>query len=171
MEDKILQDKIDKAIEKIRKSTEECSIYIGCDSKVFRNRKDKTKKRFSKYRIHVWVHRNSCNGAYCIFKHNITEEFYGKTRNIQQRLLKEVELASNIAVALQPHVGNRRFEIHLDINSDEHNRSNEIANMAMGYVQGMTGIKPMLKPNSPAASFAADRAVNNKMKWSKVEGI
>ena len=156
--------KINTAKELIQRSTGECSVYVGCDSKVFCQ---SGKNKVVKYHVTVWIHRNSKNGAYCVYKDFVTEPFYGNRSDINQRLLKEAELAAVVAAEIKQSVGNRTFQVHLDISSDDVNKSNQSYKAAEGYVYGIAGIKPNMKPDAPAASYACDRSVKNKMIWDK----
>ncbi len=47
-------------------------------------------------------------------------------------------------------------EIHLDINTDPMEGSSCVAQQAAGYVLGVTGLEPKLKPEGFAASHGAD---------------
>jgi len=52
-------------------------------------------------------------------------------------------------------VGERPFEVHLDINPNPDHRSSMIVKEAVGYVLAQ-GLKPVLKPDAVAASAVAD---------------
>ena len=54
------------------------------------------------------------------------------------------------------------IEIHLDINTEKEHGSSCAASEAAGYVLGMTGIEPKLKPEAFASSFGADHYANNE---------
>jgi predicted RNase H-related nuclease YkuK (DUF458 family) len=49
------------------------------------------------------------------------------------------------------------IEVHLDINPNELHNSSIVVNEAMGYIKGMCGVIPLVKPMAFAASYAADR--------------
>jgi hypothetical protein len=49
------------------------------------------------------------------------------------------------------------IEVHLDINPNELHNSSIVVNEAMGYIKGMCGVIPLVKPRAFAASYAADR--------------
>jgi len=84
----------------------------------------------------------------------------GKIANLRMRLMQEVTFVLEAYEQIKDALGGRNWEIHIDINSDEEAASNAALSEARGYVMGMTGYEPEMKPNAPAASFAAD-------KWSK----
>lgn len=77
------------------------------------------------------------------------------------RLMYEAQKVSQLYVQLAPFIDEFDVEIHLDISTDPKNGSNCAATEAAGYVLGMTGLEPKLKPNSFASAFAADHVVNN----------
>jgi predicted RNase H-related nuclease YkuK (DUF458 family) len=58
---------------------------------------------------------------------------------------------------LADHVGDRHFEIHLDINPNIIHGSSCVVQQAVGYIRGMCNVVPLIKPNAFAASYAADR--------------
>jgi predicted RNase H-related nuclease YkuK (DUF458 family) len=53
------------------------------------------------------------------------------------------------------------FEVHLDINPKKEHGSNCAMASAVGYVWGLVGIEPIIKPESWAASPVADWIVKN----------
>lgn len=80
----------------------------------------------------------------------------GKLANLKLRLLQEVTYALEAFSHVHEAIGDRRFEIHLDIASDPQWESNVAMSEARGYVLGVSGKEPEFKPNALAASFAAD---------------
>jgi predicted RNase H-related nuclease YkuK (DUF458 family) len=65
--------------------------------------------------------------------------------------------AAQLYLDLADCVGDRHFEVHLDINPDVMHGSSCVATQAVGYVRGMCNVIPLIKPNAFAASYAADR--------------
>lgn len=59
-------------------------------------------------------------------------------------------------------MGGAKVESELGRINMENKGSNCAATEAAGYVLGMTGIQPKLKPESWAASFGADAVVNGR---------
>jgi predicted RNase H-related nuclease YkuK (DUF458 family) len=51
------------------------------------------------------------------------------------------------------------MEIHLDLNPSPNHKSNIAVKEAIGWVRGSFGFDPMIKPESFAATHAADHAV------------
>ena len=155
------------AIQAIKDSTPESSIYIGCDS-IVRRKKMKSEvvngkkqrgvvKFFACYSVVVVVHRNSNNGAQ-IFHNHITIEDYGQLRT---RLMMEVQLALEAAEAIIDYIGERHFEIHLDINPNPMHNSSVVVNEAIGWVRGQYGFDPKVKPESWASTHCADHAARH----------
>ena len=137
---------IRKAIED---SPHDSSIYIGSDSKVF----TKGGKQMVAYVTVIILHFGTSKGAK-IYKSHRTDHYYGQIRT---RLMSEVTDVIAAGLEISDSIGERAFEIHLDINRDERYKSSMIMKEAIGYVLGTFGIEPKLKPDSFAASSVADR--------------
>jgi len=140
---------IEEVREAIAASSNESSIYIGADSKQF----TKNKVKYVCYVTVVVIHIDTLRGGK-IFKSYKTERDYGSLR---QRLMTEVGFAINIGYELIDDVGVRPFQIHLDLNPDPKHKSHVVVKEATGYVLGMLGFKPKLKPDAFAASSVSDR--------------
>jgi len=145
----------------IRNSHVESVIMIGCDSV----RKASKSRAWANYSTVVVVRKASGSGVYhgCkVFGTSIILPDYGKViksgkmANLKLRLLQEVTFALEAFDGVQEAIGDRPFEIHLDIASDPEWESNVAMSEARGYVLGMTGREPNFKPTALAASFAAD---------------
>jgi uncharacterized protein len=134
----------------IKESSKTTTIYIGCDSQVS---KHNTNVTYSKV---VVLHIDSNKGG-IVFGEVHTERYYG---SIRQRLMQEVFLATEIALELLDAIEDRPFEIHLDLNPSPKYKSNVIVKEAIGYVRGVLGVDPILKPNAMASSTVADRFTN-----------
>ena len=134
----------------IADSTPNTAIYIGCDSK----RYIRGGKRKVAYVTVVILHLDQKHGGK-IYRQVLIEDDYGI--QMRQRLMNEVYHAVGIAMSLQDVIGDRIFELHLDIGSNEiENKSSIILKEAMGYVRGTMGFDPKVKPVAFAASSAAD---------------
>lgn len=127
-------------------------IYLGCDSvRVFKNN-----KVYGKYATVCIIHKNGNNGCK-IFSHKSIEQDYDKNKSKpKMRMMKEVQKVCELYLQLVPFISQFDIEIHLDINTDPRHGSSCAAQEAAGYVLGMTGVSPKLKPHSWAASFGAD---------------
>jgi predicted RNase H-related nuclease YkuK (DUF458 family) len=139
-----------KARNAILESSEQSSIYIGCDSLRI---PAKNKAVFSTV---VVLHKDSKHGCN-IFHNQVTIPDFGQMR---PRLLTEVQYALEAFYAIEEVVGNRRLEVHLDVNPDPRHASNVVTNEALGWVRGL-GIQARIKPESFAATTAADHFVRH----------
>lgn len=145
----------------IRESHRESVIMIGCDSV----RKAHKTKATALYSTVVVVRKSSGGGIFrgCkVFGTSVRLPDYGKVirsgklANLKLRLLQEVTFALEAFDGVQEAIGDRPFEIHLDIASDPRWESNVAMADAKGYCIGVTGRAPEFKPTALAASFAAD---------------
>lgn len=134
----------------IGQTTPETAIYVGCDSSRYF---DKDRVRMVAYVTVVVVHFDGNRGAK-VFKQVDIQRDYG---SLHTRLMNEVYYATNLAYELIEVVGERPFEIHLDINPNPRHKSSIAVKEAIGYVKGMLGLAPKLKPESFAALAVADR--------------
>jgi len=88
------------------------------------------------------------------------ERYYN---SMQQKLLREVEIAINLAQAMEPLFTELGipWEIHLDVNSDpginNHNKSNVVHKAARGWAEAHSGWVVKTKPDAFVASIVADR--------------
>lgn len=158
----------DEVCEYIRNSTPESVVLFGCDSVRIKKRKGWT-ARYST----VVVIRNATGtgknlvyrgckifGASCVLPDYGKVIKSGKIKNLKLRLMQEVTFVLEAFENTWEAVGDRHFEIHLDISSRPECESNIALSEARGYVMGMTGYEPEFKPDALAASFAADAYVH-----------
>jgi predicted RNase H-related nuclease YkuK (DUF458 family) len=131
---------------------ENTKIYIGTDSVRFRD----NGRWYAKYASVCVVHLNGKNGCR-VFKHRSIEPDYDLKKNRPaMRLMNEVIKSCELYNQLAPFIDCFDCSIHVDINLDEKHGSSCAAKQAAGYVLGVTGLDPVFKPNSFAASFGAD---------------
>lgn len=145
----------EKAKELIKNSSESSSVYVGCDSIRF---KDKHGKWHARYSTVVVLHIDSCRGCKLFHESEVLPD-YG---NMKQRLMTEVSFAIAATNEVIEVIGDRALHVHLDLNADPKHKSNVAVKEAQGYVRGATGISATIKPDSWAATHAADHAVRNK---------
>jgi predicted RNase H-related nuclease YkuK (DUF458 family) len=151
-----MQEMLDEAIEAIRASSKESSVYIGCDS--IRFKKDGI--WYARYSTVVVLHIDSKKGAR-LFHHSETIPDYGA---MKQRLLTEVAYAVTAALGVVEAAGDRYMEVHLDLNKSPKHKSYVAVQEALGYVRGsLPGVEAKIKPHSWAATHASDHAVRNKL--------
>lgn len=129
-------------------TTESSSIYVGCDSRVVGHS--------TIFVSVIVIHINSSNGCKIFYQ----KDKINRNMTLRERLMKEVDYAVLTALSIIDVVGNRKLEVHLDINPNENYKSNIIVKEAVGYVLAQ-GLKPVLKPFSIAAYCVADYIVKN----------
>lgn len=133
-------------------------IYLGCDSVRYR----RNNRNWARYATVAIVHMNGNKGCR-IFSHISHEpDFDVKKNRPKVRMMNEVMKVCYLYNQLIPYIDEYNVEIHLDINQDPKHGSNCAASEAAGYVLGMTGIEPKLKPESWAASFGADAIAHGR---------
>lgn len=151
---------VEQIAKEIRQSSPTTAVYIGCDSKVYAEKRTK----YIAFATVVILHKDGQHGAK-IFKSIST----GHRMEMKQRLMKEAELAIDIGYKLVDDIGDRPFQIHLDINPDPKYASHACVKEATGYVLGMFGFKPILKPDAWASSSVSDRWAVKEAKKRKVK--
>ena len=142
----------DQAREAILNSSEASSVYIGADSIRYKNKKGEW---FAKYSVVIILHMDSKHGAK-IFHKNFVDRDFG---NMRQRLITEAGYAIDAATNILDVLGERKLEIHLDLNPNPKYKSSVAVKEALGYVKGSLGIDAKIKPESFAATHAADHIV------------
>lgn len=154
----------------IRSSHPESVIMIGCDSV----RKEVHGKAEATYATVVCIRQAEGGGVFRgskVFGGSCKLPDYGrvlrsgKIANLRARLMQEVTFAIEAFQEVDEAIGDRPWEIHLDINSRDDAESHVALQEARGYVMGVTGGRcPEFKPNSLAASFAADHVAHGLMR-------
>lgn len=145
----------DEARKAIINSSPDSSVYIGADSIRFK----KNGKWYARYSVVVIIHMNSNHG--CKLYHKTVDlEDYG---NLRQRLLNETFYAIEAATEIIEVIGDRKLEVHLDLNPSPKHKSNVAVKEALGYVKGAVGIDAKIKPASFAASHCSDHIARGKL--------
>lgn len=132
-------------------------VYLGCDSVRFR----KHGRNFARYATVAIVHMNGKNGCRIFSNISYEPDFDVKKNRPKIRMMNEVSKVCALYNQLIPFIDEYDIEIHLDISQDPKNGSNCAATEAAGFVLGVTGIEPKLKPDSFASSFGADHVANH----------
>lgn len=146
---KILPEHIESELDK--HCDETTRVYIGCDSQ----REHVKGQWYANYMVAVVVHINGRHGCK-LFGEFSRERDYDKRKNPATRLMNEVYKVVEVYKRLEDILTLYECEVHLDLNPDARWASNRVINQAKGYVLGMTGIEPVVKPNAFAAQYAAD---------------
>ena len=137
----------------IRNTSPSTEIFIGTDSERYK-RKDNW---YADYTTAIVIHYDGCRGCKVFGKIETEKDFDQRRDKPVYRLMNEVMKTTQMYLELAECIEDRHFEIHLDINPDVIYGSSCVVQQAIGYVRGMCGIEPMIKPNAPAASYCADR--------------
>jgi predicted RNase H-related nuclease YkuK (DUF458 family) len=145
---------LEKVKEFIRNTSLSTSIYIGADSERYRGRDDLW---YADYTVAIVVHVDSSRGCKVFGKVDSERDFDKRHDRPAYRLMNEVYRASQMYIDLFEAIGDRHVEVHLDINPDEMHGSSCVIQQATGYIRGMCGFAPKVKPEAFAASYAADR--------------
>lgn len=145
---------IEEVREYIRNSSETTSVYIGADSERYR---DKNDNWMADYTVAIVVHRDSSRGCKVFGKVTSERDYDRRHDRPSVRLMNEVYKAAEMYLDLIESIGDRHCEVHLDINPDEMHGSSCVIQQATGYIRGMCGFPPKVKPEAFSASYAADR--------------
>lgn len=157
---------IDEVVNYIKNSSKKSIVYIAGDSK------PNGKKIV--YAVVVIIHnidRFGIGHGCKVFRQVITRwpkrtikagMKKEKIALIIEKLRNEVSDVIPIAEAVVPHIGDRKYEIHIDVNEDENHTSNKIMKEVMGWIFSMFGVYPILKPHAIHASNAADHYTKAK---------
>ena len=144
---------LDEVRDFIENTSESTHIYIGADSE--RHRRHGI--WWADYATVVVVHFDGNRGAK-VFGEIVTERDYDQSKDKpRMRLMNEVMKAAQMYLDLADAIGDRKYEVHIDINPDLKHGSSCVINEAVGYIKGMTGVTPKVKPSAWAASIAADK--------------
>jgi predicted RNase H-related nuclease YkuK (DUF458 family) len=108
------------------------------------------------------VHKDGNKGCKIFSNVSYEPDYDLKKDRPKMRMLNEVRKVCELYTQLAPFIDEYDIEIHLDINMDPKHGSNCAASEAAGYVLGVTGIEPKLKPESWAASFGADGVAHGR---------
>lgn len=144
---------LDEVRDFIENSSESTKIYIGSDSE--RHRRGGV--WFADYAVVVVIHKDGKHGAK-VFGEITTERDYDQSKDKpRMRLMNEVMKAAQLYLDLADVIGDRQCEVHIDINPNHKHGSSCVISEAVGYIRGMTGVTPRVKPEAWAASIAADK--------------
>lgn len=152
------QTQIEDMVDLLSTLNSDTKIYLGCDS-VRYFRKGRAHARFATVAI---VHMNGNKGCRIFSNISFESDYDVRKDRPKMRMLNEVQKVCELYNQLIPFIDEFDVEIHLDINTDPKHGSNCAASEAAGYVLGMTGIQPKLKPESWAASFGADGVAHGR---------
>ena len=139
----------------VESSSLETRIYFGADSE----RVQSNGVWYVDYMLVACVHIDGKHGAKVFGQITRERDYDKKLSRPKLRLMTEVSKIAELYCKCAELVDfeNRHVSIHLDINPNEMFGSSCAVSEAIGYIKGVCGIDPKVKPNSFAASIAADR--------------
>lgn len=138
----------------IRESSESTCIYIGADSERYLGKNDNW---YADYTVAIVVHLDGSRGCKVFGKVDTERDYDAKHNRPSTRLMNETFRAAQMYLDLIDAIGDRHAEVHLDINPDEMYGSSCVIQQATGYIRGLCGFAPKVKPEAFSASYAADR--------------
>jgi predicted RNase H-related nuclease YkuK (DUF458 family) len=127
-------------------------IYIGCDSE----RLAVDGVWYADYALVVVVHIDGNSGCKIFGAIHRERDYEHHVNKPRLRLMTEVYKISELYLELSQVVAHD-IEVHLDLNPKEVHNSSIVVNEAIGYIKGMCGVIPLVKPEAFAASYGADR--------------
>ena len=145
---------IDEVRDFIQNTSDLTCIYIGADSERYRG---KDNQWYADYTVAIVVHIDGSRGCRVFGKVDTERDYDKRHDRPAYRLMNEVYRASQMYLDLFEAIGDRHVEVHLDINPDELHGSSCVIQQATGYIRGMCGFAPKVKPEAFEASYAADR--------------
>jgi uncharacterized protein len=144
---------IDEVKEYIKAQSPETKVYLGADSE----RNKIHGEWYADYITAVVVHIDGEHGCKVFGGVKRERDYDQKKNKPAMRLMNEVYSVAEIFEALKDVLEDRYVEVHLDLNPDLRYGSSCVVQQAVGYIKGVCGIAPMIKPNSWAATHCADR--------------
>lgn len=143
-----IQEAVEQTILKEREKGHNIKVFIGTDSQVYNNHTE-----FAT----VIVFLRERSGGFMFVHRESQKQLYG----IRERMLIEVSKSIGIAYDLCETLTKYDvpMEVHADINTDPHFKSNVALSDAMGYILGM-GFAFKAKPYAFASTTCADRVIH-----------
>lgn len=152
------QDEIEKIKEYLANTAPDSKVYLGCDSLKYK----KGQTWYARYTTVLVVHIENSKGCK-VFGYSDRERDYDPNEaKPRMRLMNEVYKVSELYLSLAEELEKFEIELHLDVNPDEAHGSNVVFKEAVGYILGITGKEPKVKPEAFASSYCADWYVRNK---------
>lgn len=137
----------------IESTSESTKIYIGADSE----RHKRGGVWFADTAVVIVIHYEGKHGAKVFGEVTTNRDWDQNKSRPRMRLMQEVYKVAEMYISLAEAIGDRECEVHIDINPDGKYGSSCVITEAVGYIRGMTGMTPKVKPAAWAASVAADR--------------
>lgn len=136
----------------IKQTSKESKVYFGADSE----RVQVDGEWAVDYLLCVIVHIDAKHGGK-VFGHVEREkDFDKKLSRPRLRLMTEVYKIAELYLKLADDLEGRDVSIHLDLNPLPIHGSSCAVSEAIGYIKGVCGMDPVVKPHSWCASNVAD---------------
>ncbi len=136
----------------INRQGPDTKVYLGADSE----RILVDDRYVVDYMLVVVVHINGRNGAKVFGEVQREQAFDKDLSKPKTRLITEVYKIASLYLELEPLIAHD-MSIHLDLNPSDLYGSSCVISEAVGYIKGVCGIEPKVKPEAWAASICADR--------------
>ena len=143
-----IKNAVEKTIQKETLEGNKLKVCIGTDSQV--------KSKETEFAT-VIVFLREGRGGFMFIHNEKTEQKYSIKERMLVEVAKSIEIAYELCDLFTKY--DVDMEVHADINTNPHFRSNEALREAMGYILGM-GFAFKAKPEAFASSCCADKMVN-----------
>lgn len=140
------------------KQSTESKLYIGCDSLAYKRHG----KWYADYYKVLVVHIDGCRGCKVFGEIETEMDYNVNKKKPTYRLMNECYKVASLYGSLA-EITDRPIEVHLDLNPSKKHVSNHVVDQALGYIRGTCNVIPLIKPDSWAATHAADRLVRGKL--------
>jgi len=142
-----IEDEVRKAVLREKEAGHDLKVCIGTDSQV-------KGKETEFATVIVFIRKGK--GGFMYIRNEVTT----RKMSVKERMLVEVSKSIEVAYALCRvfTLYNVDMEVHADINTNPHFKSNEALKEAMGYILGM-GFAFRAKPEAFASSSCANKVV------------
>ena len=139
---------VEKAIQKETKAGNRLKVCIGTDSQV--------RSKETEFAT-VIVFLREGRGGFMFIHNEKTEQKYSIKERMLVEVAKSIEIAYELCDLFTTY--DVDMEVHADINTNPHFKSNDALKEAMGYILGM-GFAFKAKPEAFASSSCANKVVN-----------
>jgi uncharacterized protein len=143
-----IYDAVEQAIRKETNAGHRLKVCIGTDSQV--------KGQETEFAT-VIVFLREGRGGFMFIHNEKTRQQYSIKERMLVEVAKSIEIAYELCTLFTLH--NVDMEVHADINTNPHFKSNDALKEAMGYILGM-GFAFKAKPEAFASSSCANKVVN-----------
>lgn len=143
-----IQDEIERVILSERAKGYRLKVCIGTDSQV--------KQSIVEFATAIVFIREK-RGGFMYFNSFITKNHFSLKERMLHEVSKSIEIAYSLCNLFDKY--QIEMEVHADINTDPHFKSNDSLKEAMGYIVGM-GFTFKAKPDAFASSYCANKVVH-----------